>query len=108
LIYLQNIIIINISNRIEYRMFFLIADYCTKLAVNIALTMGATLVYRSVSGVYYGTKYILNRRASNQIEKEMSELTEDPCIILTKEEYERLLNYNTRIDEISRKLECID
>lgn len=86
-------------------MFFLIADYFTKLTINIALTIGATVVYRSVSGVYYGAKYIMNRRSVQQLEKEMSELTEDPCIILTTDEYERLLEYNNRIDEISRKLD---
>lgn len=85
---------------------FLLADYATSLALSISLSIGKWVVYQSASGVYYFYRWMVPPPAIAN-EKEMDEL-DDTVVILTKKEYDDLLDNQNGIKEIQERLEQLE
>ena len=87
-----------------YFIFFL--DYLASLAVNISMSMGAWIVYKTAGGIYYSVKWLTGGIPKQITEKEMDGLK--PMVVITEEEYESLLANKTGLETIQKRLETIE
>lgn len=86
--------------------FILVLDYLASLAVNISISMGAWVVYKTAGGVYYGVKWLTGGTPQPITEKEMEELK--PMVVISQEEYESLLANKTGLETIQKRLDTIE
>ena len=89
-------------------MFFLLIDYIMSVAVSMSISMGAWIVYKTAGGVYYCTKWLIGGIPQKITEKELLELNREPVIIITEEEYLKLIHNKDQLKVIEEKLEKIE
>ena len=89
-------------------MFFLLIDYFTSVLVSMSISMGAWVVYKTAGGVYYGARWLAGSIPKQITEYELSELHKEPVIVLTEEEYLKLLSNRDHLKIIEDKLEKIE
>lgn len=97
-------------NYIIYKkiMFFLLIDYIMSVAISMSISMGAWIVYKTAGGVYYSAKWLIGGIPQKITEKELLELNREPVIIITEEEYLKLIHNKEQLKVIEEKLEKID
>ena len=89
-------------------MFFLLIDYIMSVAISMSISMGAWIVYKTAGGVYYSAKWLIGGIPQKITEKELLELNREPVIIITEEEYLKLIHNKEQLKVIEEKLEKID
>ena len=89
-------------------MFFLLIDYIMSVAISMSISMGAWIVYKTAGGVYYSAKWLIGGIPQKISEKELLELTREPVIIITEEEYLKLIHNKEQLKVIEEKLEKIE
>jgi hypothetical protein len=70
--------------------------------------MGAWVVYKTAGGVYYSAKWLIGGIPQKITEKELLELNSEPVIIITEEEYFKLIHNKNQLKVIEEKLEKIE
>jgi len=81
-------------------MLFLLIDYITSLTLNLALSVGAWAVYRSANGLYYAYQWASGKNNYKQIP-----VDEKSLVVLTAEEYDKLLETKQDIQQILQRLD---
>ena len=81
-------------------MLFLLIDYITSLTLNVALSVGAWAVYRSANGLYYAYRWASGKNNYKQIP-----MDEKSLVVLTAEEYDKLIETKQDIQQILQRLE---
>lgn len=89
-------------------MFFLLIDYIMSVAISMSISMGAWIVYKTAGGVYYSAKWLIGGIPQKITENELLELTREPVIIITEEEYLKLIHNKDQLKVIEEKLEKIE
>ncbi len=89
-------------------MLFLLIDYIMSVAISMTVSMGAWAVYKTAGGVYYGTKWLIGTTPQKISEKELLELNIDPVIIISEEEYLKLIHNKEQLKLIEDKLQKIE
>ena len=89
-------------------MFFLLIDYIMSVAISMSISMGAWIVYKTAGGVYYSAKWLIGGIPQKITEKELLELNREPVIIITEEEYLKLIHNKDQLKVIEEKLEKIE
>ena len=89
-------------------MFFLLIDYIMSVAISMSISMGAWVVYNTAGGVYYSAKWLIGGIPQKITEKELLELNSEPVIIITEEEYLKLIHNKDQLKVIEEKLEKIE
>jgi hypothetical protein len=89
-------------------MFFLLIDYIMSVAISMSISMGAWIVYKTAGGVYYSAKWLIGGIPQKISEKELLELNREPVIIITEEEYLKLIHNKEQLKVIEEKLEKIE
>ena len=89
-------------------MFFLLIDYIMSVAISMSISMGAWVVYKTAGGVYYSAKWLIGGIPQKITEKELLELNSEPVIIITEEEYLKLIHNKDQLKVIEEKLEKIE
>jgi hypothetical protein len=89
-------------------MFFLLIDYIMSVAISMSISMGAWVVYKTAGGVYYSAKWLIGGIPQKITEKELLELNSEPVIIITEEEYFKLIHNKNQLKVIEEKLEKIE
>lgn len=85
-------------------MIFLLIDYI----ISVAISMGVWIVYKSAGGIYYSTKWLIGNKAEQISEKEYLELNQESVILMTEEEYLKLINNKEQLRHIEDKLQKIE
>ena len=88
-------------------MFFLLIDYIMSVAISMSISMGAWVVYKTAGGVYYSAKWLMGGIPQKITEKELLELNGEPVIIITEDEYLKLIShdYINKIYDINIKFQ---
>jgi hypothetical protein len=89
-------------------MFFLLIDYFTSVLVSMSISMGAWVVYKTAGGVYYGARWLVGGIPKQITDYELAELHKEPVVVLTEEEYLKLLSNQDHLKLIEDKLEKIE
>jgi hypothetical protein len=89
-------------------MFFLLIDYIMSVAISMSISMGAWVVYKTAGGVYYSAKWLIGGIPQKITDKELLELNKEPVIIITEEEYLKLIHNKEQLRVIEEKLEKIE
>jgi len=85
-------------------MIFLLIDYI----MSLALSIGVWVVYKTAGGIYYSTKWLIGKKPEQISEKEYLELNKEAIILITEEEYLKLIDYKEQIRLIENKLQKIE
>ncbi len=78
------------------------------VAISMSISMGAWVVYKTAGGVYYSAKWLIGGIPQKITEKELLELNSEPVIIITEEEYFKLIHNKNQLKVIEEKLEKIE
>ncbi len=78
------------------------------VAISMSISMGAWVVYKTAGGVYYSAKWLIGGIPQKITEKELLELNSKPVIIITEEEYLKLIHNKEQLKVIEEKLEKIE
>ena len=78
------------------------------VAISMSISMGAWVVYKTAGGVYYSAKWLIGGIPQKITEKELLELNSEPVIIITEEEYLKLIHNKDQLKVIEEKLEKIE
>ena len=89
-------------------MLFLLIDYFTSVFVSMSISMGAWVVYKTAGGVYYGARWLIGGVPKVITEQELAELHKEPVVVLTEEEYFKLLSNKDQLKHIEDKLEKLE
>ena len=89
-------------------MLLLLIDYIMSVAISMSISMGAWVVYKTAGGVYYSAKWLMGGIPQKITEKELLELNGEPVIIITEDEYLKLIHNKEQLKVIEQKLEKIE
>lgn len=85
---------------------FFFVDLVSSACLNLVFSVSSWIVYKSVGGVYHVYKrYGITHSIKDH---NVNELIEPPYIVLTTEEYDRLINKSESIDHINQKLDSLN
>jgi len=76
--------------------FYYLADLMTSISLNIIIKCSSWIIYQSASGVYYLYKKIKPDTMIENVPKIPKLINNDDFVIITREEYNKLININNQ------------